>query len=105
LADCETNTLLGHWCCDTTKIVPIKQISIAIFSYREHQLRRIRTGHVDEHRAHTAEISIAIIEREPIGRRPVIAGHTAPERSGLQTNDRFSTTPHASSPSGVTRYH
>jgi hypothetical protein len=105
LADSETNAELGHWCCDTTQIVAIKQVSIAILSCREYELRRICSRHVDKHRAHTAEISIAIIEREPIGRRPVVGWLTTPERSGLQTNNRFAAAPHPSSATRVARDH
>ena len=101
MADSETNTQLGDRRRDATKVVPIKQIRVAILSCREYELRRICSRHVDEHGADTTKICVAVIEIEPICRRPVICGHTAPEWSSLQTNDRFSTAPHASCAGGV----
>jgi len=102
LADSETNTQLGDRRRDATKVVPIKQIRVVILSCREYELGRICSRHIDEHGADTTKICVAVIETEPISRRPVICGHTAPEWSSLQTNDRFSTAPHASCAGGVT---
>ena len=76
---------LGDRRRDATKIVPIKQISIAIFSYREHELRRICSRHVDEHSANPAQVRVALIEIEPICRRPVVGRLTAPESGRLAT--------------------
>lgn len=102
MADSETNTQLGDRGRDATEIVSINQISVAIFSCREHQLGGICSRHVNEHGADTTKICVAVIESEPISRRPIICGHTAPEWSSLQTNDRFSAAPHASCAGGVT---
>ena len=89
----ETNTQLGDRRRDATKIVPINQISVAIFSYREHQLGRICSRHVDEHRADTAQVRIAVIEIEPICRRPIVGRLTGASRAGLQPNNSFATHP------------
>ena len=105
MADSETNAELGHWCCDTTQIVAIKQVSIAILAQSQHQLRRIRTGHVDEHRTDAAKVGVAVVEIEPISRRPVVGWLTTPERAGLQTNNRFAAAPHTSSATRVARDH
>ena len=48
------------------------------------------------------KVRVAVIEIEPICRRPVVCGLTAPEWAGLQTNDRFATPPDTSSAERVT---
>ncbi len=60
---------------------------------RQHQLRRIRSRHVDEHGADTAKIGVAVIELQPIRGRPVVSGLTGKDRAGLQTDDCFAAHP------------
>ena len=78
---------------DTAEIVAVEQISIAVFAQSEHKLRRCSSGHIDDCRADTAEIGIAVIEAEPIRRRPVVGGLTRPCRSRLQTDNGFAAHP------------
>jgi hypothetical protein len=61
-SDNAINVRRGHGRADTTEVIQVKQIGVAIFAQREHQLRRGGTRDIDEYRAAPAEINIAVIE-------------------------------------------
>jgi len=78
---------------NTAEIIAVEQVSIAIFAQSEHKLRRCSSRHIDDRRADASEIGIAVIETEPIRRRPVIGRLTRPCRSRLQTDNGFTAHP------------
>ena len=84
-----------HRRADPTEIVPIEQIGVAILAQCNHQGGRRGAGHIDEDRSGTAEIGVATVERLPVGRRPVIGGRAAKNRTRLEANDCFASTPSA----------
>ena len=86
---------------NTAEIVAVEQISIAIFAQREHKLRRCSSRHVNHRGADAAKIGIAVVETEPIARRPVVGGLARPCRSRLQTDNGFATHPVAARIEGV----
>ena len=94
---------LGHRSSDTAEIVAVDQISISIFAQGKHKLGRRSSGHINHRSADTAEIGVPLIETEPIGRRPIVRGHTAPDWSVLQPDNRFAAAPDASCAGCVTR--
>ena len=57
-----TDISLGHRRSDTAEIVAIKQVSVGIFAQRKHKLRRRSSRHIDDRRADTAKIGVAVIE-------------------------------------------
>jgi hypothetical protein len=61
-SDDAINVRRGHGRPDTAEVIAVKQIGVAIFAQREHQLQRGGTGDIDEYRAAPAEINIAVIE-------------------------------------------
>ncbi len=86
---------------NTAEIIAVEQVSIAIFAQSEHKLRRSSSRHIDDRRADASEIGIAIIETEPIRRRPVVGRLTRPCRSRLQTDNGFTAHPVAACIEGV----
>ena len=73
-SDYPINVRRRHRCNDAAKIIAIKQISIAIFAKGKRQLRRCSARDINEHCAAAAQVGITVVERQPIGRHPVIAG-------------------------------
>jgi len=94
---------LGDGCGYTAEIVAVEQISIAIFAQGEHKLGRRSPRHVDERRADTTQICVALIQHEPVVRCPIVRGRAAPDWAGLQPDNRFAAAPDASRAGGVTR--
>src|SRR5580765_808481 len=70
----------SYWSSNTTEVIALKQIGVAIFAQRKHQLGRGRSRHINKGSAASAQIGIAIIELEPIGRGPVVGRLSAPDR-------------------------
>ena len=68
---------------NTAEIVAVQQVGVRILAEGKHQLRRRSTGHIDHRGADTTKIGVAVVETEPIGRRPVVSRLTAPNRSTL----------------------
>ncbi len=90
---------------DTAEIVAVEQIGIAIFAQGKHKLRRRSSGHVNHRGADAAKIGVAVVETEPISRRPIIGGHAGPGRPGLQPDNCFAAHPIASGVKRVPRNH
>ena len=86
---------------NTAEIIAVEQVGIAIFAQSEHKLRRRSSRHIDDRRADASEIGIAVIETEPIRRRPVVGRLTRPCRSRLQTDNGFTAHPVAACIEGV----
>ena len=70
-----THIRLVHGPVDAAEIVAINQVSIRIFTKSKHKLRRRSSRHIDHRRADAAQIGIRVIEREPVGRRPIVSRH------------------------------
>src|SRR5206468_590755 len=51
------------------------------------------TGHVHQQWTAAAKVRVALIERLPIGRGPIIGGRSAEDCAGLKANHRFAATP------------
>ena len=60
-----------------------------IFPQRENELRRRCTRGVNQNRAATAEIEVAVVEREPVSRGPKIGGRITENWSGMEANNCF----------------
>src|SRR5437879_13719791 len=82
---------LGHGTIDTAEVIPVNQVRIAIFAESKHKLRRVRAGHIDHRGADTDKTSVAVVEREPVGTRPVVGRLTGPSRPSLQADNCFAT--------------
>ena len=86
---------------NTAEIVPVEQISVAIFAQRQHKLRRCSSGYIDDSCANAAQIGVTVIKIEPIARRPVVSSLASPSRSRLQTDNSFAPQPIAARIEGV----
>src|SRR5205807_7598939 len=71
------NMQRGHRRADSAEVITINQIGVAIFAQGDNQVGRRGTGHVHDHWAGAAEISVTAVQRLPISRHPVIAGVAA----------------------------
>ena len=92
----------GYRCGDATEVVPIKQIGVAIFPQCNHEMGGCRARHVYQQWTAATQICVAIIELEPIGRRPVITRIAAKDRTRLEPDHCFAATPVPSSSGSVT---
>src|SRR5262249_56673726 len=78
---------------DTTKVVTVKQVGVPIFAKGKHELGRRSSRHINACGVTAAKIGVAIIEREPVYRRPVIGRLAGKGRAGLQPNYCFAAHP------------
>src|SRR5580704_1795766 len=92
----------GHRRADPAKVAPIKQVCVAIFAQRDDETGRCRTRHVHQQWTRASDLLVCLIELEPIGGRPVIAGIAAKNRARLKTNHCFAAAPVASRSGSVT---
>ena len=57
---------LGKRCGDSAQIGAIQEVSVAILTQGDHQLRGRGAGHIHNYRPGTADVEIAIVQRQPI---------------------------------------